>query len=117
MLIQFTYCIQLGINPVQPERKHLLKEAINFGGAGSFDNFGRKVEVLCMSEWSNLDKFPINIVHCIHLSRTKSIVSPFGHRTDSLTIVSLVVLMIMEQYYDIMFLDYYKSPSALSARA
>ena len=115
MLIQFTYCIQLGINPVQPERKHLLKEAINFGGAGSFDNFGGKVEVLCMSEWSY---FPIIIVYCIHLSRTKSIVSPFGHRTDSLTIVSLVVvLMIMEQYCDIMFLDYYKSPSALSARA
>ena len=97
VLIQFTYCIQLGINPVQPERKHLLKEAINFGGAGSFDNFGRKVEI----------NVPIMIVYCIHLSRTKSIVSPFGHRTDSLTIVSLVVLMIMEQYYDIMFLDYY----------
>ena len=108
MLIQFTYCIQLGINPVQPERKHLLKEAIYFGGAGGFDNFGRKVEI----------NVPIMIVYCIHLSRTKSIVSPFGHRTDSLTIVSLVVvLMIMEQYCDIMFLDYYKSPSALSARA
>ena len=117
MLIQFTYCIQLGINPVQPERKHFLNEAIYFWGARSFHYFGRKVEILCQMG-QILINFPIIIVYCIHLSRTKSIVSPFGHRTDSLTIVSLVVvLMIMEQYCDIMFLDYYKSPSALSARA